>query len=168
MIADRICSANFECELAVLIVNESEFIIPSISNYLPEWSEARFVVLEPATRWAPAIGLEVAECLKRSQNQGRRVRFESCRATRDVLLLGEAASTVGLILFIQGMERDCLGLLRRLPNLTNRPDVLVVCETQHTALIPVILESGVSSVLMDVKNDVPIAEWCHKVVCGRG
>lgn len=152
--------------ISLTSVTESKPTVPSTSLHLPDWSEKRFVVLEPDVKWAPAIELEVASQLKASGQSGVVANFDSTSTTREVLMLSEAANTAGLVLLISGMERECLGLLRRLPNLTNRPTVLVVGETKHTELIPVILESGVSSFLLDVKNDIPIAEWCCRILCG--
>ena len=135
--------------------------ISPTANYLPDWSEKRFVVLDPSKRWASAISLQVQQ--ERATHEAG-VFFESCQTSREALLLCESANSVGLIVFLEGLERECLGLLRRLGTESNQPTVLVVGKSRHAELMPVILEAGVSAFLVDVENDIPIANWCASLV----
>ena len=79
------------------------------------------------------------------------------------MLFSDQGSTLGIILFIDGIERDCLSLLGRLARLPLRPPILAVCAQRHKELLPTLLEAGVDTALFDVVNDIPIAAWCARV-----
>lgn len=127
----------------------------------PNWSIHRFVVLDPSGKWAEPIRRQLAEFNSVSTGLSD-IQFESCGSSRDVLLLAELANTIGLILFLDGMETDCLNLLRRLQH--QGPAILGIGTDAHKPLIPVLVESGLSMVFTEVKNDIPIARWCHNVL----
>lgn len=95
---------------------------------------------------------------------GRPPEFETCETARDVFLFCDQESTVGIVLFIDGLERECLSLLGRLARLPLRPPVLAICGERHKELLPTLLEAGIDAALFDVVNDIPIATWCVKVV----
>lgn len=137
---------------------------PSISttaNLLPDWSEKRFIVLDPSNRWAAAIGLQMHH--DQADNQTG-VFFETCSTTREALLLAESSNSIGLIVFLKGLERDCLGMFRRLSSAPNQPRMLVIGTSGHAELMPVILEAGASGFLLEVENDIPIADWCRQLL----
>ena len=138
---------------------------PRAEDYLPDWTVRRFIVLEPSGQWAPAVALQTAEILRNdSEFRGRPPEFENCETARDVTLFCEHDSTVGLILFLEDVERDCLSLLGRLARLPLRPPILAVCKSQHRELFPTLSEAGVDTALFDVVNDIPIAEWCVRIL----
>ncbi len=135
--------------------------LPSAKDYLPDWSTTRFVVFEPTNLWTPAISAEVQERLAATDPQIRSTPvFDACHAARDVIMLAEVRSTVGFVLFLTGLERECLGILGRLARLPRQRPILIIAESVHRDLLPVLLEAGASTVLFDVKDDVPIADWC--------
>lgn len=125
------------------------------------------MVLDSNQRWASAIQLELVDVLQEADLQVGSVVFETCQTARDVNDICDAPNISGLILFFAGQEREVLGLLRTVWNQSPHLDVMVVCESRHHDLMPVIMESGVSCVLNDVKNDVPIAQWCYRVLSGH-
>jgi len=139
--------------------------IPQAESYLPNWSCTRFVVLDADQRWSVPIATQVTNELAASKTlRGRPPDFEPCRTARDALLYCDQQATLGLILFVNGMERECLTLLGRLARLPLRPPILAICSTRQTELLPVLTEAGVTATLFDVVNDVPIADWCLKVI----
>ncbi|MEP3479358.1 MAG: hypothetical protein ABJZ55_08935 [Fuerstiella sp.] len=66
----------------------------------------------------------------------------------------------GLILFFDGIEKECLSILSRLMDDPHECPMAAVLSPQHSDLIPVLLESNVVSIIMEPVNDVPIADWC--------
>lgn len=90
--------------------------------------------------------------------------FENCKTARDVLLFCDQQSTKGLILFIDGIERDCVTILGRLARLHAKPPILVIGRDRHRELLPTLLEGGVDTTLFNITNDIPIAAWCVKVL----
>jgi len=121
-------------------------------------------VLDPTRRWAAPVATQTSLLLLAEPLfSGRPPEFETCDTARDVFLFCDQESTVGIILLIDGLERDCLSLLGRLSRLPLRPPVLAVCRERHTELLPTLLEAGVDAALFDVVNDVPIAAWCARI-----
>lgn len=90
-------------------------------------------------------------------------RVDSGSQIRDLLLDSESQKVIGLIIFIEGHEAECLGLLTRLSEHGRSQPVLVVGTESHTALAPVLIEAG-CSVLTNVVNDQTPAEWCLRVL----
>ncbi|MEZ6127881.1 MAG: hypothetical protein R3C59_04310 [Planctomycetaceae bacterium] len=130
-------------------------------RYLPDWSTTQFIVLDRSRRWAAPIAAQVAANLHRRRDfSGRPPEFETCDSAKDVLLFCDQPSTLGVILMMTGVERDCLTLLARIARIPARPPVLAICSTAHAELLPLLLEAGVHTALFDVVNDVPIADWC--------
>jgi len=128
--------------------------------HLPDWSERVFVLLDPTGRWAGAISAELTASMNRTAAACEQFAFETCTTVRQVSDLCDAPHVAGLILFFSGFEREVLGLLRTIWNRCPGIPILMICEQKHHDLIPVILESGVSSVLSDITSDLPIARWC--------
>ena len=138
---------------------------PHAEQYLPKWIITRFVVLDASGRWASAIHRETVQQLRqRGDSLDCVPEFQTCTTARDVLLCCEMRNTVGLILFADRTEKECLaalrGLLRRMQNLP----VLLVGEDHHEELLPVMLEAGVQTALCNVKNDVPVGQWCAGIL----
>lgn len=142
--------------------------LPGADDYLPDWTVRRLIVLEKTERWMPAVAAEVYTALSSAVAQhGPRPVFESCTTAREAVLFGELQNTVGFILFMDQLERECLGVLARLGRLRRPLRVLVVATRRHADLVPVLMESGADAVLVDVADDVPIADWCLKVLTDR-
>lgn len=138
--------------------------LPQAEDYLPDWSAKRFIMLDPTRHWASPVTTQTAQLLSAEKSfSGRSVEFETCETARDILLFSDQGSTLGIILFIDGIERDCLSLLGRLARLPLRPPILAVCAQRHKELLPTLLEAGVDTALFDVVNDIPIAAWCARV-----
>jgi len=147
-------------------VSEQLLHIPGIEEFLPDWTPRRFVVLDMSDRWAAAIRAQVNDRLRKCAT-GISVPcpvFEGCQSTREALLLCEAKNTVGAVLFISGIERECLNILARVACWSERPALLAVCSSQHEGLLPMLMESGVDSAMFDVENDVPVSDWCVRVL----
>ncbi len=135
--------------------------LPSAVDYLPNWSTSRIVVLEKSGRWTPAIAAEVHQRLDKTHQQaGQTLVFERCSSARDAIFLSELRNSRGLVLFLKGLERECLGVLSRLARLPLKRPILVIAENVHRDLLPVLLEGGADTVLFNVRDDVPIADWC--------
>lgn len=138
---------------------------PRAEDYLPDWAIRRFIMLETSGRWAPVVALQTAQLLKRSATfTGRLPKFETSETARNAAMFCDQDSTVGLILFFENMERDCLSLLGRLARLPLKPPLLAVCQQRHRDLLPILSESGVNTTLFDAVDDNDIAEWCVRVL----
>lgn len=131
------------------------------SVHLPDWSERVFVLLDPTRRWAGAIQAELMSSLATANVSTGQIAIETCTTVREVSDLCDAPNVAGLVLFFAGCEREVLGLLRTIGRRCPGLPLLVICEQQHHDLVPVILESGVSCVLVDINHDLPIARWCQ-------
>ncbi|MEQ9408131.1 MAG: hypothetical protein RIK87_10420 [Fuerstiella sp.] len=166
--------------------------LPAVDDYLPDWTAHRFVIIDPTARWASAISAEITQRLQHpsavaaeplpkhsassdrasqitvsGQESGRRRQppmLESCRSTRDALHFCELENTVGIVLFLNGLERDSLGLLGRLARLPRQLPLLVVAPEHHSALLPLLMEAGADGVLFDVRHDIPVADWCLRIL----
>lgn len=134
---------------------------PSAARYLPDWTIRRLVLLERTSKWAAPVQEELNLLLRAS---GPPVQVESCQTSRDAMDLLELRNTVGLILFPAGVEKECCHLLGRLPALSQEPPTLVVADDSQRSILPVFLEAGPTSLLMNVQSDRPIADWCQRVV----
>lgn len=142
---------------------------PRAEDYLPDWAVRRFIMLETSERWEPVVTLQTAQLLKRSDTfTGRLPEFETSKTARDAAMFCDQDSTVGLILFFESMERDCLSLLGRLARLPLRPPLLAICQQRHRGLLPILSEAGVNTTLFDAVNDNAIAEWCVRVLTRQG
>ena len=121
-------------------------------------------MFEESPRWAPSIEKELAVLIQRTELQILNLPpVESFREARHVLEESGSRAVVGIVIVLAGLETECLGLLARLSE-SNRPQpVLVVGEPQHRPLVPVLAETG-SSVLIDIANDRPAADWCFRVL----
>ena len=97
-----------------------------------------------------------------SSQQTASLVFDAYATTKDVANAAQQANTAALIIFLDGMERECLTLLLRFVQTPRRPAILVIADEHHQELMPVLLESGVNCVLFNVVNDIPVAEWCLK------
>ena len=135
--------------------------IPSAADYLPDWTSKRIVFLERSHRWAPAVETEL-----RSSGGSALPQFsiDSCAVAREASQLLELKNSIGLVLFLDGIERDCLDLLGRVARSFREFPVLAVGLTPHRGLMPVLMESGVQSILFDPFDDVSIADWCLGVI----
>lgn len=135
-------------------------------HYLPRWVTRRFVVAGISERWAPAIHREVLNQMDRRNVLSDCVPvFEACITARDALLLCELRNTTGLILFASQFERECLSILGGLVRRQQSLPVLVICCQIHEELVPVMFEAGADTVLYDVRNDIPVGDWCVRILC---
>lgn len=142
-------------------MTERAVILPTAAEYLPDWTARRFVVLERSRRWAPAIATELNTFAGPALS---RTLFESCSTAREAGHFLSLKNTVGVVLLLDGMERDCLGLLGRMARTNCVLPVLAVGTERHKDLTSVLMESGVQCVLLNIRDDVPVANWCRRVV----
>lgn len=110
--------------------------------------------------WAAAVQTELQILLPDSAGL---ISVESCQSSRDAMDLLKLRNSVGLILVPAGIEKECCHLLSKTAMLSRERPALIVAEDQHRGVLPVLLESGPCSVLMNVTNDRPIALWCEQV-----
>ncbi|MCP4782426.1 MAG: hypothetical protein GY903_05195 [Fuerstiella sp.] len=144
--------------------------VPAVEAFLPDWSVRRFLVVDKSGRWPPAIAAQVMEQLRDrtgGDQDGGSIVFDSFTTTKDLAPVAQQINTAALVIFLDGLERECLTLLRRFVLAPRRPAILIVADEHHQELMPVLLESGVDSLLFDVVNDIPIAEWCLRLLPNR-
>lgn len=139
--------------------------ILTAEEFVPDWTRHRFVVLDPTGRWASAIAAQVKCRLSQAdvRNSSNPV-FESCSTARETLLLSETRNTIGVVLLITGIERECLNLLAKIARWPKRPSLLAICSSEHEILLPMLLESGLDATMFDVEDDILIADWCVRVL----
>jgi hypothetical protein len=135
--------------------------VPAVEAFLPDWSVTRFLVVDRSGRWPSAIAAQVMDRLQ-DRADGGSIVFDSFTTTKDLASVAQQINTAALVIFLDGLERECLTLLRRLVLAPRRPAILIVADEHHQELMPVLLESGVDSLLFNVVNDIPVAEWCLK------
>lgn len=134
--------------------------MPDAESYVPKWTDSRFVVIDRTGRWASAIS---AEANSSGDVDSVILTFESCTSTRDAVDFVGLKNTVGFILFLDGLERECLSFLGRLGRSHHHSQLLAVASDKHRDLLPVIMEAGVESVLFNVCDDIPVAGWARRV-----
>ena len=161
---DTIYARRRESDKGIAVSNTSLNMLTA-EEFVPDWTQHRFVVLDPTGRWSSAIAAQV-KC-RLSETDGRNSCnpvFESCRTARETLLLSEARNTIGVVLLIAGIERECLNLLAKIARWPKRPSLLAFCSSEHEILLPMLLESGLDATMFDVEDDILIADWCVRVL----
>ncbi|MEO1983505.1 MAG: hypothetical protein ABGZ24_23590 [Fuerstiella sp.] len=144
--------------------------VPAAEAFLPDWSVTRFLVVDRSGRWPSAIAAQVMDKLRDRTGDGRNdgsIVFDSFTTTKDLASVAQQINTAALVIFLDGLERECLTLLRRFVLAPRRPAILIVAAEHHQELMPVLLESGVDSLLFNAVNDIPIAEWCLRLLPDR-
>jgi len=151
--------------LSTAIMSLPQF--PDVETFLPDWSVTRFMVVDRSGRWSSAVAAQVRHKLhdagSRALEMGTFV-FDTCATTKELASIAQQVNTAGLVIFLDGLERECLTFLRRFLQAPRRPAILIVADERHQELMPVLLEADVDSLLFNVVNDVPIAEWCLKLM----
>ncbi|MDG1895829.1 MAG: hypothetical protein P8J37_13060 [Fuerstiella sp.] len=144
--------------------------LPEVEAFLPDWSVTRFMVVDRSERWASAMSAQVTEKLHDSVGDAPgigNIVFDSYPTTKDIASVARQINSVALVIFLDGLERECLTLLRRFVTAPRRPAILIIADECHQELMPVLLESGVDSLLFNVVNDIPVAEWCLRLMSQR-
>lgn len=121
------------------------------------WQIQTFDLLEPTGRWAPTVSRELTD------RWGKRMgipKVSSWPHSKQFHLGVDSRTSQGLILFFDGIEKECLSILSRLMDDPYECPIAAVLNSHHRDLVPVLLESKVRSVIMEPVNDVPIADWC--------
>ena len=144
--------------------------VPAVEAFLPDWSVTRFLVVDRSGRWSSAIAAQVIDKLR--DRAGVRpdsgsIVFDSFTTTKDLASVAQQNNTAALVVFLNGVERECLTLLRRFVHAPRRPAILIIADEHHQELMPVLLESGVDCMLFNAVNDIPIAEWCLRLLPDR-
>lgn len=122
-----------------------------------DWTVQTFDFLEPTGVWAPTVSRELAE---RWNNRTGTPRVTGWGKSRQFQTGIDPKTSQGLVLFFAGIEKECLSILSRLMDDPQECPVVAVLSSHHRDLVPVLLESNVTSVIMEPVNDVPIADWC--------
>ncbi len=144
--------------------------VPAAEAFLPDWSITRFLVVDRSGRWPSAIAAQVRGTLHDRAGgcpASGSIVFDSFTTTKNLASVAQQINTAALIIFLNGLERECLTLLRRFVQAPRRPAILIVSDEHHQELMPVLLESGVDCLLFNVVNDIPIAEWCVRLLPDR-
>lgn len=127
------------------------------SAKLNNWTVQTFHILEPSGLWAPAVSRELADRWQHRSGTPKVVGWTTSKQFQTGI---DSRTSQGLILFFDGIEKECLSILGRLMDDPQECPVVAVLNSHHSDLGPVLLESNVVSVIMAPVNDVPIAEWC--------
>lgn len=126
-------------------------------SFLPDWNAKCFHVLDPSEVWGPAICRELAARWK------DRAGFPSVVGSQNPKQLQQnlkSSTPEGLLLFFEGIEKHCLAIIGRLMDDPKDLPIAAILNREHRDLIPVLLESGVTTVMMEPINDIPMADWC--------
>ena len=141
---------------------ERKEAVPSASDYLPNWEAPRFIVVEKQFHWTGAVNAEVQSRLKTDITAPS---FQHCSTAREALLAAELRNTAALVLCLPGMEKEILGLLGRLNRSPARQHpMLAIGETRHVGILPILMQSGVQTMLTEIKDDIAVSEWCLRVL----
>lgn len=131
------------------------------ASLFPDWNARRFHLLDPSERWAPAICRELAS---RWGDRAGSPAVVGCQNSKQLQTALASSTSRGLLLFFEGIEKHCLAILGRLIDAPTSTPIAAVLRGEHSDLIPVLLESGVTSIIMEPVNDLPMADWCLAVI----
>lgn len=143
---------------------------------LPQWACAEFLFLEAEPWWAPSVQTVLARSVENERQpasgdaglaNGNATEYfcRSLSTTRSIHELVQSGPVQGLVLMVDQQMRDCLLLLGRFGRLGRpHPPTLVVIPDSAVPLMPLLLESGASAVMLKSKaSDIRIADWCQRV-----
>ena len=142
-----------------------------VESAIPSWGLAKFLFCESEPWWAPSVQAEISLRLQtKTDNQDvPQARCESFPTTRTLFEQLKADSCDGVVLITGDQIRDTLLFLGRLTRLCRpSPAVLVVMPREYRNLMPVLLESGASTVFCQPVSDQEIAGWCVRVTLTAG
>jgi len=141
---------------------------------IPQWNLASFLFLEPEPWWAPSVQAELA----RPNTPPIQARFSStpsetcnvtdyrCHSLTTTRAIHDQVRTeqvTGIVLIADKQMRDCLLFLGRLNRLCRpHPTVLLVIPQNARSLMPMLMESGAASVMVQTVTDIQIADWCRR------
>ena len=143
-----------------------------LRDSIPGWTQAEFVFLESRPWWAPSVQTELArtDTIGIQTGTGQTdseaaaltdYRCHSVPTTRSIheqILTGNIA---GVILIAEQQLRECLLLLARLSRLCrSHPPVLVIVPEKSASMMPLLLESGATTVMSQAVTDIQVAD-CH-------
>ena len=138
---------------------------PSAADYLPDWVTPRIVVVEKQFHWTGAVQAEVHS---RISDEITSPVFQHCETARDALMAAELRSTAAIVLCLPGLEKEILGLLGRLNRTPARQHpILAIGEPPHLGVLPVLMQSGVQTLLTDLQDDLAVSEWCLRILKQR-
>ena len=138
--------------------------LPSAADYLPDWAAPRIVVVEREHHWTGALATEVRS---RIPPDITAPVFEQCTSGRDALLAAELRNTVAIVLCLSGLEKDILGMLGRLNRTTHQLPILAVGQQLHSDILPALTESGVQTMMTDIRDEIGMSDWCLRVLQKR-
>ena len=143
---------------------------------IPQWNQACFLFLEPAPWWAPSVQAELARpgtlpiqarfgSTPSENNNVTEYRCHSLTTTRAIYDQVRAEQVAGIVLIAGKQMRDCLLFLGRLSRLCRPyPPVLLVIPQNAVSLMPMLMESGAATVIVQTVTDIQIADWCRRAV----
>lgn len=149
------------------------FDVTARARYLPDWRTWSFLFLASDSALAGAVAAELRErqCSPIS-GHGRTASLTLplqtvCRpVTSTKVAISEIAKgrVLGLILDLRSRSRESLGLLRQLLRESVRPAVIAIGNESHRELIGLLLEAGCTTLLVAEPLDLPLADWCERVI----
>lgn len=138
---------------------------PNALRFLPDWSRSCFVVVEGSVFWSSSIAREIsARTQTRQRGQLAAMDFVSVHSAQHAWREITRRPVSGIILELEGMEREAIVLLGRIVRQQISPPICAVHSAAHFSLIPVLCESGVSTLVSRPPIDVSVADWCERVV----
>lgn len=142
-----------------------------VESAIPSWGLAKFLFCESEPWWAPSVQAEISLRLqtKTDNRDVPQARCESFPTTRTLFEQLKSDSCDGVVLITGDQIRDTLLFPGRLTRLCRPcPPVLVVLPREYRNVMPVLLESGASTVFCQPVSDQEIADWCIRVVLNAG
>lgn len=121
------------------------------------WTVHNFDLFDPTALWAPAVSRELGD---RWPPRPGVPDVSGWTNSKQFHTGADLRISQGLILFFDGSEKECLSILSRLMDDPHECPMAAVLNSHHSNLVPVLLESNVTSIMMEPVNDVPIADWC--------
>lgn len=136
---------------------EREFHNLNASGSHGSWTVQTFDILDPTGLWTPAVSRELADRWNPRPGNAAVTGWANSKQFQAGV---DLRISQGLVLFFDGIEKECLSILSRLMDDPNDCPMAAVLMSHHRDLVPVLLESNIVSVIMEPVNDVPIADWC--------
>lgn len=149
------------------------FDVTARARYLPDWRMWSFLFLASDSALAGAVAAELRG--RQNRSPSRRGRCAPlvlplqtvCRpvvSTKVAISEIAAGRVLGLILDLRSHSRESLGLLRQLLRESLRPAVIAVGDESHREMTGLLLEAGCTALLVAEPFDLPIADWCQRVI----
>ncbi len=152
------------------------FAVNARARFFPDWQTWSFLFLAPDTALAGAVAAELRFRAARRTTARRASavpappRQTVCRSvasTKDAMAEISSGRVLAIVLDLQQLPRESLGLLRQLLRDPARPPIVAIGTESHRELTGLLLESGCSALHITPPLDLPLADWCQRVLSSR-